>query len=161
MAKRLIDTSFLQSATFLELDKDTRLFYITMICQADDLGFVDTISSIGALLELTEERTNEIIECLVAKGYVIEFVRKRDKIYVIKHWFIHNKYRKGLWTRFQKQSDMLTLDYGVYELQEKTLKESNINQNKVIQNKVNNNEECSQEEWENLIGELQGEENDR
>ena len=81
MAKRLIDTSFLQSAALLELDNETRLFYLYMICQADDLGFVDTIAQIGKLLGLNEGESYKKVECLVEKGYAIEFQRTRDKIY--------------------------------------------------------------------------------
>lgn len=153
MAKRLIDTSFLQSAALLELDNETRLFYLYMICQADDLGFVDTIAQIGKLLGLNEEESYKKVECLVEKGYAIEFQRTRDKIYLIKHWFIHNKYRGGLWTRFEKQRGKVKLVYNVYEFKEETLKESNINQNKVNQININN-DEPTQEEWNGLIKEL-------
>ena len=119
MAKRLIDTSFLQSAALLELDNETRLFYLYMICQADDLGFVDTIAQIGKLLGLNEEESYKKVECLVEKGYAIEFQRTRDKIYLIKHWFIHNKYRVGFGLDLRNKEEKSNLSITFMSLKRK------------------------------------------
>lgn len=72
-------------------------------------------------------------------GYLYEFRDNHDnKVHLIRHWFIHNKWRKGLTTNYGSFLKLVDLVDYKYVLKESS-KENKINENKI--NTSNDNEE--------------------
>ena len=74
---------------------------------------------------------------------------------MIRHWFLHNKYIKGLWTNYRtflNKVDLLDNEYV-----RKPLKESNIKDNKVNNNHKVNNDDISEEKWKELFDDTDNE----
>ena len=127
-----------------------------MLLSGDDRGFVDTTSDlINALtnneneldksvsLELLENTYNTALQELLDKGYLYEFKdNHNNKVHLIRHWFYHNKFVKGLWTNYRNFLELVYLDNNEYVLGKKPLKEnkekeSNTNENKPIEEELN------------------------
>ena len=158
MAKhRLINCEFINASSFkVGVSNRGKLLYLMMLLSGDDRGFVDTTSDlINALtnneneldksvsLELLENTYNTALQELLDKGYLYEFKdNHNNKVHLIRHWFYHNKFVKGLWTNYRNFLELVYLDNNEYVLGKKPLKEnkekeSNTNENKPIEEELN------------------------
>ena len=170
---RLINCDFLNASTFTNsLGNKAKLIYLMMITNADDLGFVGNMDQIiktlvrcddgyeqakvmGLQDTLETEYINAKIE-LVTKTYIYVFTDKHNnEIFVIKHWFKHNRYIRGLRTNYDTFYSRLELENGEYFIknEEETLKED---KDKINESKVNKpkKEKMSNEEWDKLMKEV-------
>ena len=121
-----------------------------MFVNADDRGFVDIAQDLINVLEkndadfdnkvsldLLENSYQSALSELIDKGYLYEFKDKhRNKIYLIRHWFFHNRYIKGLWTNYSTFLGQVHLENNEYILGRKPLKED-INENNINDSKLN------------------------
>ena len=164
--KRLINCDFLNASSFIDnLSNKAKLLYIYMFLNSDDRGWNGNTKSLMETLEKNDSEHQQeslsllgnsyenAIQELVEKGLVLDFVDNHNNhIYLCKHWFVHNNWKKGLLTnyfKFAKQVDLVDNEYV-----RKPLKESNnnINYDKPIYDKPLHNKDISQEEWERLCG---------
>lgn len=176
--QRLINCDFLNASTFLKLSNKAKLIYLMMITNADDLGFVGNMDQIiktlvrcddgyeqakllGLQDTLENEYTNAKIE-LINTTYIYLFTDKHNnEIFVIKHWFKHNRYRGGLRTNYDTFYSKLELENGEYFIRDKKpLKENKVNESKVKEDnkeisKETQKEKMPDEEWEKLMGEVE------
>ena len=120
-----------------------------LLTSADDKGYVDTANDlINALtsnekdfgspitLDLLENTYNSALNELIDKGYIYEFKdNHNNKVYLIRHWFYHNKLIKGLWTNYRNFDNQVHIEGNEYILGKKPLKEDKINQDKSNQYK--------------------------
>ena len=162
---RLINCEFINASSFkINVSNKAKLLYLMMIGSADDRGFVDTTKDlINALtdnekefnntvsLELLENTYNTALDELVEKGYLYEFKDNHsNKVYLIRHWFYHNKLIKGLWTNYRNFLEMVYLDNNEYVRGKKPLKEDNIKETKQNKTKLNENN-VSVDDWDKLF----------
>lgn len=92
--KRMLNNSIINAEPFYALTKDAQLAYIYLNLGADDEGFIATPSK-----ELYPVRIGMgAVEELVQHGFLLEFVEKDTKVYVITHFFVHNNKRKDRYT---------------------------------------------------------------
>ena len=160
--KRMIDCNFLNEYGFQRLPNKAKLLYYQMITRADNKGFIGSTSEIIENLSkkdetecIKEETTNDYIKALVeliSNGFLYEFKDNYgNAIHLIRHWFVHNKFIKGLSTNYAKFLYRVELIDGVYHLKEEEthLKENKTKQNKTKQNKdISNNNLLNNEELE-------------
>jgi len=153
--QRLINCDFLNASGFkVNLSNKAKLLYFSFLTNADDRGFVGNAIEIAETLDRCEENFDNVlfhlkyvdaIQELVEKRLVFDFVDKvGNHTYLIRHWFIHNRYKPNLRTNFISYLSRVELENGKYQFKvgdEKPFKEkqSKINQNKVNQNNLNNN----------------------
>ena len=79
---------------------------------------------------------------LIDKGYVYEFIdNHNNKIHLIRHWFLHNKYKSGLWTNYRKLLNEVYLEDNEYIKGKKPYKENNIKESNPKHNKLNESKE--------------------
>lgn len=160
---RLLNCKFINASSFkVNISNKAKLLYLFMFSNADDKGFVDTTNDlINALtenekvfdksisLELLENTYKSALGELLDKGYIYEFTdNHNNKIHLIRHWFMHNRYKSGLWTNYKAFLGQVYLEDNEYVLGKKPLKENKINQNNINQNKDNS---VSKEEWDKLF----------
>ena len=178
---RLINCDFLNASTFLKLSNKAKLLYYAFITNSDDLGLVgncDTIIDIlykyddgyenAKMLGLEEQLKNDYLNAkieLINKCYVYLFNDKLgNEIFVIKHWFLHQKYREGLRTNYYsiyKSLSMYGGEYYIKDSKEKPIEREEINrkeskekekEDKVTENKVT--KKMDDKEWDELLEEL-------
>lgn len=168
--QRLINCDFLNASTFLKLSNKAKLLYLLMITNADDLGFVGNTHTLIKDLTSNDDEINQVnlellkndyvsaLVELINKTYIYRFVDKHNnEIFVIKHWFMHNRWRAGLRTNYFTFYSQLELENGEYFIKEKKpLKENKINHNNINQNKVNQSSENNEEKenWDKIMNEL-------
>ena len=160
MKSRLINCDFLTTEAFNDkLSNKAKLLYMIMFINGDDKGFVSNTNTIISTLTKNDELfTNEInlsllendypnalIE-LINRGYIYEFRDNHEnKVHLIRHWFVHNKWRKGLWTNYGSFLKQVELVEGKYVLKESSkenkINESIINENTINEIKLNNEEQ--------------------
>ena len=171
MAKhRLINCEFLQAGAFKNgISNKAKLLYHEMLFNGDDKGFVDTVQDIITTLEkndelfnktipleLLENTYNSAIQELIDMGYVYEFKDNHgNRIYLVRHWFYHNRLIKGLWTNYGSFKDMVIIknnEYIMKPLKEDKINESNVNQDKDIEEylKPTQTEEVKSGEYDDL-----------
>lgn len=164
MAKhRLINCEFINASSFkVGVSNKGKLLYLMMLMNGDDRGFVDTTSDlINALttneneldqsvsLELLENTYNTALNELLDKGYLYEFKdNHNNRVHLIRHWFYHNKYVKGLWTNYRTFLNQVHLEDNEYFMGKKPLKEDKTKEINVNEN--NDNYEPTKEERELL-----------
>lgn len=182
---RLINCDFLNATTFLKLSNKAKLLYYAMLTSADDLGFVSNCDTIietlvktddgyenAKLLGLEAQLQNDYVTArieLLNKTYVYVFQDKhQNEIYVIKHWFLHNRFRDKLLTNYKSLYRNLEIIDGEYYLKgtrEKHIREKNLKgkESKVNESKrknVGNNatkeiiKEKIDNEWNQLMNEI-------
>lgn len=165
MAKhRLVNCEFLLAGAFKNsISNKAKLLYHEMLFSADDKGFVDTVQDIintlekndnlfnkVVPLELLENTYNSAIQELIDMGYVYEFQDKHNhKIYLIRHWFYHNKLCKGLWTNYNNFLKLVYLDNNEYILGSKKPFKEDKESKEIKENKVNDYK-LSDSEEENI-----------
>ena len=176
MAKhRLINCDFLNASAFKKYTSNkAKLLYLMMINCADDMGFVDNVSELITILEDNDKeflnQTNlqllgndyqTALEELIEKGFLLEFKDNHsNRVYLVRHWFYHNKLKKGLWTNYRKYREMVEIIDNEYHLKKSNTKENNkLNQDKLNQDKLNQiNPNYSEEQNEEEQGETNGDE---
>ena len=161
MAKhRLVNCEFLQAGAFKNgISNKAKLLYHEMLFNGDDKGFVDTVQDIITTLEkndelfnktipleLLENTYNSAIQELIDMGYVYEFKDNHgNRIYLIRHWFYHNKLCKGLWTNYNNFLKLVCLENNEYKLKPfkevKENKENEIKEDKLNDYKLSDTEE--------------------
>ena len=153
MAKhRLVNCEFLNAGSFkVNISNKAKLLYLMMIISADDRGFVDTTQDLinslttndkeydkSVSLELLENTYNTALNELLDKGYIYEFKdNHKNKVHLIRHWFYHNKLKKGLWTNYRTFLAQVYLEDNEYLMDKKPskedkLKEDNLNQDNIL-----------------------------
>ena len=166
MAKqRLINCEFVNASSFkVNVSNRAKLLYLMMITNGDDRGFVDSVQDlINALtnnekefdntisLELLENTYNSALQELLDKGYIYEFKDSHsNRVYLIRHWFYHNKYKTGLWTNYKSFFEQVHLENNEYVMGKKPLKEDKLNETNTNQTKPNQ-EEVSEEEFNKVM----------
>lgn len=166
MAKqRLINCEFVNASSFkVNVSNRAKLLYLMMITNGDDRGFVDSVQDlINALtnnekefdntisLELLENTYNSALQELLDKGYIYEFKDSHsNRVYLIRHWFYHNKYKTGLWTNYKSFFEQVHLENNEYVMGKKPLKEDKLNETNTNQTKPNQ-EEVSDEEFNKIM----------
>lgn len=161
---RLLNCKFVNASSFkVNISNKAKLLYLLMFSNADDKGFVDTTNDlINALndnektfnknisLELLENTYTSALNELIDKGYLYEFTdNHQNKIHLIRHWFLHNRWKDKLWTNYKAFNNQVHLEDGEYVMGKKPFKEDN---NKVKENKVKHSK-VSKEEWDKLFDE--------
>lgn len=161
MAKhRLVNCEFINASSFkVGVSNKGKLLYLMMLMSGDDRGFVDTTNDlINALanneseteksvsLELLENTYTTALDELIMKGYLYEFVdNHKNKVHLIRHWFFHNKYIKGLWTNYRTFLDRVYLENNEYILgNKKPLKEDKENKNNINESNVIDDKEIEE-----------------
>lgn len=164
MKMRLINCDFVTEGALSELDNKAKLLYLYMFLKADDLGFVGSINQIISLLtqssdnnslELLNNDYYSALETLGNKGFIYRFTDNHNhSVYLIRHWFIHNKWKKGLGSNYSKYRGMVELLNYEYVLKESSkeivklnIKQSNINQDNT--NQINN------DSWDMLVNDIE------
>lgn len=167
MAKqRLINCEFINASSFkVNVSNRAKLLYLMMITNGDDRGFVDSVQDlINALtnnekefdntisLELLENTYNSALQELLDKGYIYEFKDSHsNRVYLIRHWFYHNKYKTGLWTNYKSFFEQVHLENNEYVMGKKPLKEDKLNETNTNQTKPNQEDEVSDKEFNEIM----------
>lgn len=167
MAKqRLINCEFVNASSFkVNVSNRAKLLYLMMITNGDDRGFVDSVQDlINALtnnekefdntisLELLENTYNSALQELLDKGYIYEFKDSHsNRVYLIRHWFYHNKYKTGLWTNYKSFFEQVHLENNEYVMGKKPLKEDKLNETNTNQTKPNQEDEVSDKEFNEVM----------
>lgn len=180
--QRLVNCDFLNASGFkVNLSNKAKLLYFMFLINADDRGFVDNAKEIEETLDRCEENFDNVlfqlkygdaIQELVDKRLVFDFVDKvGNHVYLIRHWFIHNKYRNGLSTNYYSYLARVELLHSKYQYVDSDTYCSKLNQSKLNQNKVkkieienniinekekkeSNDDENWEENWDNFVKEL-------
>lgn len=165
MKHRLLNCEFLLAGSFNSMSNKAKLLYLTMMISADDRGFVDnTLDLINGLennekehnkgisLELLENTYKSGLMELLNRGYLYEFQdRHNNRIHLIRHWFLHNKYVPNLRTNYRNLLNQVHIENGKYYLGERPKEEEQkVN---VVGNDDNDN-------WDNLLDQIDNKEGD-
>ena len=165
--QRLINCDFLNASTFINgLGNKAKLLYLLMITNADDLGFVSNTHTLIEVLTTNDDESHQVnlellkndytsaLVELINKTYIYRFMDKHgNDVYVIKHWFMHNRWKKGLRTNYFTFYSKLEMENGEYYLKgkgEKPIKESKEKEKKENKNKVND------KEFDEMLNEISG-----
>lgn len=167
MAKqRLINCDFINDMT--EVSNKAKFLYLMLFVNADDKGFVGNAKDIIENIEKKNDEKNEIslellendyesaLHELVEKGLLYEFKSNHNnRVYLIRHWYYHNKLKYNLWTNYYKYLQMVEVVENEYvikkrETEKKPLKENKLNEIKLNENKVSESIEKDQEKEQNI-----------
>lgn len=128
MKLRLINCDFINASSFVNLSNKAKLLYIFMFASADDIGFVDNANNIIDLLtkndtnqslELLNNDYNSALEELGQIGLLYRFTNRHGhSVYLIRHWFMHNRWKKGLLSNYGKYRGLVELKDYEYVLKE-------------------------------------------
>lgn len=166
MKQRLINCDFINA---MSVSNKAKLLYVYMFVNADDLGFVSNVSNIITLLtsnegenislELLNNDYNSALAELGNMGLLYRFTDKYgNSAYLIRHWFIHNKYKKDLRTNYFNFRALVRLEDYEYHLKESSKEriKSNINESNINQNNTNQ----SIYNWDMIVNDLERLKND-
>ena len=107
-SKRMINVDFINDSSFkIKLSNKARLLYFHILTNADDEGFCNNVDELILILNsndiifnncsdalISNNFENALVE-LVSRGFLIEFKGNHDnKVYLIRHWFVHNSIPK-------------------------------------------------------------------
>lgn len=165
--QRLINCDFFGVSGFTKnLSNKAKLLYFFFLTNADDKGFVGNGLDLAENLDQCEQDFENVLfqykyvdalKELVDKRLAYEFKdRVGNKVYLIRHWFLHNKNQKFLTTNFVSYLSKVELVNNEYHLKsekEKPLKEKEIEKNKEIkENKPNEiKEENGENGWDEMM----------
>lgn len=170
--QRLINCDFFTVSGFTKnLSNKAKLLYFLYLANADDMGFVGNGLDIADSLDQCEEEFEnvlfqykyvDVIKELVDKRLVYAFSDKvGNKTYLIRHWFLHNKWQKFLTTNYISylaKVELVNNEYYLKEEKVKPLKEKEIKLNKEIKpniEEINKEEDKSWEKnWDKLVNDL-------
>lgn len=109
--RRMISKKVIDSDEFFELTDKAKAFYIYLILEADDDGFIGNLKAVtrgcGA--------NTKTVESLINQGLLLHF---SDKVAAITHWPMQNKVRSDRYTKtlYQKEFAQLKVINGKYIL---------------------------------------------
>lgn len=171
--QRLINCDFLNVGGFTDnLSNKAKLLYFYFLTNADDKGFVGNGVSIANSLDQCEQNFENVLFTykyidslneLVERGYVYEFIdRHKNRVFLIRHWFFHNKPQKFFNTNYvslMSKVDLIDNEYVLKTNKERNplLKEKNLTENNVTEhNKKESIKENSEweSEWDKTLNEL-------
>lgn len=167
---RLINCDFINAGSFSNnLTNKAKLLYLNMFINGDDCGFVDQCEKIIESLTNNENKTGQVslellnndyhsaLEELGNAGLLYRFTDNHyNTVYLIRHWFMHNKWKQGLRTNYSKYRAMVDLQNYEYHLKkESDIKKVKIKENNLIQDKPNQE---SVPNWDYLVEELSDDE---
>ena len=115
--RRMLAKGIMQEDTILTLSARAQLYYIHLMLNADDDGFVDRPVSVRRLLRVPPAEHRVLIE----KGYLLPF---SDTLVAITHWHAHNRIRRDTYirTKYTSELGMLEVDSnGKYHLRNGTV----------------------------------------
>ena len=159
--QRLINCDFFGVSGFTKnLSNKAKLLYFFFLANADDKGFVGNGLDLAENLDQCEQDFENVLfqykyvdalKELVDKRLAYEFSdRVGNKVFLIRHWFLHNKNQKFLTTNYISYLIKVELVDNEYclksEKKEKPLKEKEIKENKEI--KLNELNETNDNDWE-------------
>lgn len=162
---RLLNCEFVEDSRFkVKLTNKAKLLYFFMFVSADDKGFVgnaleliDTLNKNdddSGSLELVQNKYEDSIHELVDKGFLYCFKdNHNNNIYLIRHWFCHNKYYDKAWTNYGKYLKKVKLSNGEY-----TLKGKEEIEQPQPQEELNTKEEEKSDDWDKIIKDLESDE---
>ena len=118
---RLINSDFIRD---MEVTNKAKLLYLFFMFNADDLGFVGNGKKVVSNLQneevevgIAQETFKDALFSLVDKGLVYAFENNYgDTIYLVRHWFLHNKWKRGLWTNYKSLTKKVKLVDNEYVL---------------------------------------------
>ena len=159
--QRLINCDFFGVSGFTKnLSNKAKLLYFLFLVNADDKGFVGNGLDLAENLDQCEQdfenvlfqyRYVDALKELIDKGFVYEFVDKHNnRVYLIRHWFLHNKNQKFLTTNYISylaKVELINNEYCLKVNVEKPFKEKENKKTKEIKlNETNDNGEMSYDE---------------
>lgn len=164
---RLINTNFLKSLT--RLTNRALLLYYSFITWADSMGAVGEAEVILTLLQAKADNEGDTgvglvktdyrsaLDELVEKGLVYEVkLTGGNAVYIIKHWWLHNKWRKYLKTNYFKAINEFYIEAGEYrpknERKKKNQKERKEEQVTKTKTKTNSNSDELQTSQVECVG---------
>ena len=113
MAKRrMISLEIIDTDTFLDIPKDSKLLYYELCIRADDDGFV---ASPKKIIKFVGCKNNDL-KILIEKNFIIPF---SSGVVVITHWKIHNYIQKDRYkpTIYIEELNLLKIENnGAYKL---------------------------------------------
>lgn len=113
MAKRrMISLEIIDTDTFIDISKDSKLLYYELCIRADDDGFVSSPKKIIKVVGCK----NSDLDILIEKNFIIPF---SSGVIVITHWKIHNYIQKDRYkpTIYIEEKNLLDIeDNGAYKL---------------------------------------------
>lgn len=169
--KRLINCEFINASDFkVKLSNKAKLLYLFMFVSADDKGFVDTTTEIietltncdqnfnnDVSLELLQNDYNTALTELMNRGLLYCFEGKHNnRVYVIRHWYMHNINLQKAWTNYPNYLKQLKLeDYKYIRKKEyKEYKENN--RNNITDDSLSKQEsEDSDKSWDDLYNDIE------
>lgn len=86
----MICSDVIESERFNSLSVSARYFYIVLILNADDYGFVNSVGLLRTRYKIWERHLRELID----SGYILYFEAERTA--VIAHWRLHNTLRMDI-----------------------------------------------------------------
>ena len=160
MKQRLINCDFINA---MSVSNKAKLLYVYMFVNADDLGFVSNVSNIITLLTSNEGENNSLellnndydsaLAELGQMGLLYRFTDKHgNSAYLIRHWFIHNKWKKELRTNYYKFRQLVKLEDYEYHLKESSKERVKLNINENNINQDNTNQDMSN--WDYLVNSI-------
>ena len=161
MKQRLINCDFINA---MSVSNKAKLLYVYMFVNADDLGFVSNVSNIITLLtsnegenislELLNNDYNSALTELGNMGLLYKFTdRHGNSAYLIRHWFIHNKYKKDLRTNYFNFRALVRLEDYEYHLKESSKERVKLNINESKLNQDNTNQ--SNDSWDMIVNDIE------
>ena len=179
--QRLMNCDFFLKGAFDDVSSNkAKLLYFYFFINADDYGFVGNSAKIIKSLNEQEEDNNALVQYtyeiaaneLVDRGFLFKFTDKhQNNIYLIRHFFIHNKYNsKYCTTNYLSFRAKVELVDGCWELKENHLRKEN-KENQQINNANNTNQDNKsndsvieekvdddkwKQEWDKTMQELNG-----
>ena len=165
--QRLINCDFFGVSGFTKnLSNKAKLLYFFFLANADDKGFVGNGLDLAENLDQCEQDFENVLfqykyvdalKELVDKRLAYEFSdRVGNKVFLIRHWFLHNKNQKFLTTNFVSylaKVELVNNEYYLKSEKEKPLKEKETKQTKEIKETKPNesNQEENESSWDELM----------
>lgn len=101
--RRMFSLEIVDSDSFNEMSTEACVLYFHMVMHADNRGYVNCAKTI--ISNLQGANTGHLIE-LLNKRFVL---KRKEDVYLIKHWYIHNDIPKGRVEETNYIDDFLTL----------------------------------------------------
>lgn len=155
--KRCVNVAVVNDADFLKLSPTAQCLYFHILLNCDDDGF-----SNNAIIECRKIGCNEnVLKELVDS----ELILQSGKIYIIKHWWLHNTYRADTYVKsvyadkvklYIKENKAYTLRKGkdtcLYQFRSKNATQIKENKIKINKEKLNkDNKEINNKENDNVV----------
>lgn len=105
MAKRrCFSVDVFEKDVFLNMSANSRILYVYFILHSDDDGVIINPQTVMRLIRARDKNLDELLE----KGFVVCV----DDVYVIKHWYMHNKVQpsRKIDSLYQEQLNSLYVD---------------------------------------------------